>query len=132
VQGGHAYVGTSSGLLVLDVSDPAKPVLAGMFGTNAITGIAVRDNHVYVVGTEFQILRIDVLPKLTTELFNGELQLLWPTNAGDYLLESTTNLVLPQWNMVTGLSGISNGFHRVSVPVTNPAAYFRLRSVGEP
>jgi len=61
-------------------------------------------------------------PALSILLISHQIVLSWPASAANYVLQSTTNLALPNW--VT----ISNAMSVTSITVTNPlpAQYFRL------
>jgi hypothetical protein len=50
----------------------------------------------------------------------------WPFSAEGFVLESTTNLSLPDWQPVAEASSTSNGRWEVSVPINTQQRYFRL------
>jgi hypothetical protein len=68
-------------------------------------------------------------PSLTIALAGTQIVLAWPTNAGNYVLQTTTNLASqPNWNAVTNTpSGIGSS-DAVTLPITNTGQFFRLQS----
>jgi hypothetical protein len=118
---------------VFDMSNPTNFVVAGTFSPG-VGGLrmVVSGGHIYSAAGSSGLQIASVRPRLFVEPLAGWMQLLWTTNVGNYVLEGTTNPVAPQWDTVNGQAGVSNGFHRVTVPATNPGAYFRLRSIESP
>jgi hypothetical protein len=61
VQGGLAFVTTSSGLVVVDVTDPVRPEVAGTLSTpDRAQGVVVDGNSAYIAVSESGILVVDV------------------------------------------------------------------------
>jgi hypothetical protein len=68
-------------------------------------------------------------PTLTIALIGNQVVLAWPTNAGNYILQTTTNLVSPvNWNAVTNSPSASGSSGAITLPITNTSQFFRLQS----
>jgi len=60
---------------------------------------------------------------------NGWFSIAWPTNAPGYQLYwSPTVGVGAVWNLVNASGPVSNGIRNVTIPTTNPTAFFQLRN----
>ncbi len=74
------------------------------------------------------LAKIVVQPTLAAALAGNFVQLSWPAFSPEFLLESTPTLGPPAvWSVVSQAPIVSNGFHTVTLPATNPSAAFRLR-----
>jgi uncharacterized repeat protein (TIGR03803 family) len=104
----------------------------GHDGANPFAGLAQAGNgNLYgtalgggtnAEGTVFEFT-LPVSAPLLSILLNGHQSVLsWPSSAGNYVLQSTTNLASPNWVVITNTAPIT------SITVTNsfPAQYFRL------
>jgi len=61
VQGNYAYIGVGPRLVILDVSNPAHPTIAGQTGilSNIVRGLAVAGNYVYVAdGNSLRVFNV--------------------------------------------------------------------------
>ena len=66
---------------------------------------------------------------ITFALAGQQVVLFWPTNAGGYVLQTTTNLVTQSnWNVVTNTPSIMGSSDSVTLPITNTSQFFRLQS----
>jgi uncharacterized repeat protein (TIGR01451 family)/uncharacterized delta-60 repeat protein len=76
---------------------------------------------------------VELLP-LTVARLGQSLAISWPTNLGNYLLESTTDLEPPAvWTPVTGVTpALVGGQMTVIVPIGPGNKFFRLRWTSEP
>lgn len=134
ISGNYAYVTDDSyGVHVLDITDPTNPACAGSYKTpgNAFA-VAVSSNNYVCVADGFwglQLLKPEVLPgyKLTVEKLGNNVQLHWSLRATNYVLETTANLSPTNWQTVVTAPQNANGCYVLTVPATNPAAFYRLR-----
>ncbi|MGN6553708.1 MAG: glycoside hydrolase family 71/99-like protein [Verrucomicrobiota bacterium] len=70
---------------------------------------------------------------LSIKLASPNLVLFWPSSAGYYALQSTTNLAPPVvWKKVTNSVTTSNGTNQVIVSMINQMSFFRLASEVDP
>ena len=68
-------------------------------------------------------------PFITISLTNDQVVLAWPTNIGNFVLQTTTNLAShTNWNAVTNTPTIIGSSDAVTVPITNTSQFFRLES----
>jgi hypothetical protein len=68
-------------------------------------------------------------PSIAIALTNNQVLLAWPTNFGNYVLQTTTNLVSrTNWNSVTNAPSIIDSSATVILPITNTSQFFRLQS----
>jgi hypothetical protein len=66
---------------------------------------------------------------ITIALTGNQVVLAWPTNAGNCVLQTTTNLVSPaNWSAVTNTPSVIGSSDAVTVPITNTSQFFRLQS----
>jgi hypothetical protein len=66
---------------------------------------------------------------LTVALTGHQIVLAWPTNAGNYSLQTTTNPASQaSWTAVTNLPSVLGSSNAVTLPFTNTSQFFRLRS----
>ena len=77
---------------------------------------------------------VQPLPIMTIVRVSGGLAISWPTDAGNYVLESTTDLRPPVvWTLVTdGVLSFVGGQMTVVVPIGPGNRYFRLRETSVP
>ena len=67
-------------------------------------------------------------PSLASSFTGGLLSLAWPTNAPGFVLQSASTLTNGgDWQDAGQTPAVSNGRNLVTLPVTHPAAFFRLR-----
>jgi len=61
ISGSYAYVTSDNGgLVIVDISDPAAPTLAGSYDTGYALGVAVSSNYAYVADDENGLVIIDI------------------------------------------------------------------------
>jgi hypothetical protein len=66
-------------------------------------------------------------PLLNVQQLGNSFDLTWPATAPDYVLQSTTDLSLPQvWTTVSQVPVLTNGQYLVSLTTTNSSTLFRL------
>jgi len=66
-------------------------------------------------------------PELAATLTGGMLQLSWPLIAVEYNLESSTNLVMNSWELVTPPGEIRTNGIFLELPATDAARFYRLK-----
>jgi uncharacterized repeat protein (TIGR03803 family) len=90
-------------------------ILSGstLYGTANVDGIA-NDGAVFGLS-----VTLPAAPLLAITLSGTNVILQWPTNAGVFNLESTTNLASPQWIIVSGQNAVTN-------PVSGTQKFYRL------
>src|SRR6185295_10016271 len=102
---------------------------ASRFGTNDAFLVRIQLDHPLVPPTP-PIPPVVIQPTLGIELSGTDVLLSWSTQASDFSLQQTTNLLSSAaWTTVPGLlpATVTNGLITVSLPATNQALYFRLR-----
>jgi hypothetical protein len=76
-----------------------------------------------LAGVADQLLAINLFQPLTISVSGNQISVLWPAAATNYVLQTTTNLVSPDWEAVAGaMPGSAYTFSNGA-----PAAYFRLQ-----
>lgn len=65
---------------------------------------------------------------LAAELAGDQIQLSWPAEAVEYILETTPDLSMPGWQAVEGTPEEQDGLFRLLVPMDEPRAFYRLHS----
>ena len=79
--------------------------------------------------TTVQAIIISSPPSLTIALTGQQVVLAWPTNAGNYVLQTTTHLAFqPNWTAVTNTPSVIGSSEAVTLPITNTGQFFRLQS----
>lgn len=73
----------------------------------------------------FMLDTVSTSPTLNASALGGNLTLSWLTN-GTYSLQYTLKLAPPTWLPVGGALNSAGGTNSMTVPVTNPATFFRL------
>ncbi len=58
VSGNYAYITGERRLMIIDISNPDSPALAGSLSINGYHNVFVRGNYAYVVGKEFYVIDI--------------------------------------------------------------------------
>jgi hypothetical protein len=67
-------------------------------------------------------------PAIQSSFSSGNLNLSWPSSAGDFVLQTATNLAPPvAWSNVVATVTTNGGALSVSLPATNAQRFFRLR-----
>jgi uncharacterized repeat protein (TIGR01451 family) len=92
---------------------------------------AVADSQGVASASAVQLLYIGVTPPvvLNIALTNNQVLLSWPSSAGNYGLQMTTNLVSsPSWSAVANAPITNGGTITITLPVTGTNQYFRLRN----
>jgi hypothetical protein len=100
----------------------ADGLLLGLGATNGSFSFSVRvtDN---LAGIADQLLTINFYQALTISATGGQINIFWPESATNYVLESTTDLASPDWEIVT------NALPGTVIAINNPAPvmFFRLQ-----
>jgi hypothetical protein len=98
-------------LQAFDVSDPANPRLLAQMSAGAYVAqpaaITVVGNHAYLASRVeglriFRIETAEIAPRLSAEVTGNALRLRWPSNAGGFALESSTDPGPINWDVVPG------------------------------
>ncbi len=71
--------------------------------------------------------KLNPAPVLRIESTAGSPTLSWPAKATNYVLEAATSLPAVSWTTVTNTPTVTATNHRVQLPLTGPAQFFRLR-----
>jgi photosystem II stability/assembly factor-like uncharacterized protein len=79
---------------------------------------------------EIAMLQTTPTPQLDTTLVNHRISLSWIIPSEPFVLQQALNLSPPQWTDVTNSPVLifTNLHSQVTMPATNPASYYRLRS----
>jgi uncharacterized repeat protein (TIGR01451 family) len=89
----------------------------------------VADSQGAAFASASQLITVAQPPTLTIALTGNQVVLAWPTNAGNYALQTTTNLASQvSWNAVTNTPAIIGTSNAVPLPITNAVQFFRLQS----
>jgi len=122
----YAYV-SAGGLNVFDLTNPARPALAGRYAMDWAYGnsFSVAANTAVVVGPlGLAVLDIELPGTLKLNppvLSANSLTLSWNGGAG-IKLQKTSSLTNPDWQEVAGSDGVS----QLELPRDEAAAFFRL------
>ena len=112
----------------------ARPTVPGTF-TNSATckSPAVTDPHKSDNSAAVKTI-VQQVPLTLARLGTNSLVISWPTNGGNYVLESTTNLNPPvAWTPVTdAIMTLVGGQTKAIVPIGSGNRYFRLRWTTSP
>jgi trimeric autotransporter adhesin len=111
-------------------------------GVNSyIRALAANGDDLYVGGTQtsaggrpsyyFGILHGAFLPSLWLERGASDLNVCWPAEATNYVLQATPAGIGPIWSDVAGQMQTSNGVKRLKVTPSSAQEFFRLRKVVE-
>lgn len=119
ITGGYAflcdYINISQYLLlIINLSDPADPVLAGSYEDTSIRGIFVRGDLGFIIGgTTFKILDLSVP---SNPILLNETELFWPPN-GLYLSSDYAYIPSFQYLKIVDISDFANPVLITSYPV---------------
>jgi hypothetical protein len=81
----------------------------------------------FAVGPD-QLPDLTPAPRLDVRVVNGNLELSWPATAAEYQLDTSSSLGADAaWATVPGTPTMEDGSFRLSVPLENEEAYYRLR-----
>ncbi len=88
--------------------------------------------HVYVrnpqIGGNIIHGYITTVVLLASSLNDGEIELAWPTYVGNFVVQSTTNLVPPVvWRTLTNNVTVAGNTNSITMPVAPGASLFRLK-----
>jgi hypothetical protein len=76
-----------------------------------------------------QLIQAPTPTNLTIALTGQQIVLTWPTNAGNFAVQTTTNLFSQaSWTTVTNLPSVNGSLDVVTLPSTNASQLFRLKS----
>jgi uncharacterized repeat protein (TIGR03803 family) len=105
----------------LDGAEPEQPILADdtLYGVANVSGPGGS-------GTIFSISLQVTPPQLTLTPAASNVILTWPTNATDFTLQSTTNLVSTVWTTNLPAPLAVNGQNTVTNPISSAQQFFRL------
>jgi thiol-disulfide isomerase/thioredoxin len=108
----------------------------GGIGAIPTTFIIDRNNLIrkkYVGTQSYTTLENQIVPllyankQLCCSRTGNQLNFRWPTHVLDFTIETTTNLLAPNWTVLSVTPNVVNGTNTVLVPMTNAPRYFRLR-----
>ena len=106
-------------------SDGCHPLAGLILSANALYGTASAGGSSYN-GTVFS-LSLPPPPQLTIIPSGADVILTWPTNAAEFTLQSTTNLVSPAvWTTVSPAPVVVNGQNAVTNPISGTQQFYRL------
>jgi hypothetical protein len=93
--------------------------------TNLFT---VADSQGAAFASALQLIIVAEPPSISIAVTGKQVVLAWPTNAGNYALQTTTNLLQANWNAVTNTPAIIGTSNAVTVPIKNAVQFFQLQS----
>jgi Right handed beta helix region len=117
----------------------APPVLSGVF-TNQLLNLPMTGLTVAVpngpmitpppTGPTFNVfVLLPRLVRLQAAAVNGQGQISWPTNSGDWILQFTTNLSTDSaWAEITNAPAIVGDQYTLNVPFSGSAGFYRLQA----
>lgn len=83
MSGQHLYLGDSTGLTIVDVSNPALPVVRGVWGTLPVySDMAASDDKIYMNGTQGDLVVVDVSDPLEPTIISS-MEMEWLHGSGD-------------------------------------------------
>ena len=118
----------------------APPVLSGVFdGTPLVlpmTGLSVAVPNAPMItpsptGPTFNVFVLQSLEiQLRVALVNGQIQLIWPTNSGSWVLQFRSSLSPSgAWTAVTNTPAVVKGQNVLVLPISTSVGFYRLRFV---
>jgi hypothetical protein len=106
----------------LDLLQRRCPLNSSKTLSSIVLPAADTNNPVYLLAATLNA--VEAPPALGILLQPGAtVRLSWPTNAADYVLQSTANLVSPQWMTVTASSAVVGGQITVTQAVAGTRFY---------
>jgi len=93
----------------------------------SVTNLAIRAQEVFGHWGESELIQIADAPTLELQRSGGSLSLSWPSGAPGLVLEASTNLAQSVWTPVQLPLLPTGDRYVVSVPLTEPQKYYRLR-----
>jgi hypothetical protein len=117
----------------------APPVLSGVFTNQPLNlpmsglTVAVANGPMITpppTGPTFNVfVLLPRVVRLQIEVMNGQAEVFWPTNAGDWVLQSTPSLSPGgTWMNVTNASAVVGNQEVVTVPLSGNSSFFRLEA----
>lgn len=107
-----------------DKREGSETVRIFLSNTNAIL---TRSNATLVIIDKNQNPQLRI-----TSGANNCLNLEWPTNYSDFVLEKSADCLGANWSIVSSPQSISNGFCRVTESCTSPPQFYRLKKTPAP
>ncbi len=92
-----------------------------------VTNLTIQTHEVFGHWGESELIQIADGPTLGLQLSDGSLSLSWPSGAPGLVLEASTNLVQSVWTPVQSPILPTGDLYQVSVPLTEPQKFYRLR-----
>jgi parallel beta-helix repeat protein len=72
------------------------------------------------------ILSIPTMQITPVNANNNQTSISWLNNGGNYTLQQTLSLSLPQWTTVSNIPALPNGSFSIALLTTNPSTFYRL------
>lgn len=119
VQGATVEVDLADGVKIND----AKVIAADVEAGNGV---------IHVIDTVLLPPDDEDKPSLVVSFTNGQISLVWPQVDGQMqVIEATRDLFNPEWTRVEGNVTTTNGLNTITLPVTVPQQFFRVRLQAE-
>jgi hypothetical protein len=119
------------------VPEPFMYNATGFYGqqfTNSTPELSGFDEYKITLYVDYALMRLTTVdaspPRPALQIVSltaAWLEILWPTNAAGYVLESATNLPAQAWSAVTNDIAVEGEFYRVQLNATEPRRFIRLR-----
>jgi hypothetical protein len=137
-------------LAAMGMAASAQDYMLGSFSAKTGSGIPASDDHIItgsinlgilvasededhamsggITGGGLVVETADGI-RLTIRLVSGGVEVSWPQETVDHVLEATPSLTAPEWQPVTITSTQASETSSVVVPITEATQFFRLRRV---
>ena len=134
--GGELLLGTDAGIYIQQGNSAWLPVGQSLStsATRYLNALELTANGVLLGATEGGVIRIQYASLSSTSArllaitrIGAEVQLSWDEDLWWMRLVSTTNLVTPTWQNVTGTSNRADGLILIRVPASQQQQFFRIR-----
>jgi hypothetical protein len=123
----HCFVGSSTGLQVYDVADPANVFWAGS-AVVAANGVAFSGPFAYVAAAADGLQVYALAPQLSLSLSpNDRLLFSWPAPAL-FALQTCADLSTGNWTTFTNIPAAVGGLDQVILPPPAGTAFYRLKA----
>ena len=129
--------GVTTGLEVVDVTQPAHPRLVSVwhnsYRDNYFPGTVLISGNLIYIGEAYRslhVLRIYGLPqevRLKAQIAGGDLRLTWPSTATGLFLENSADPTAAIWDPVPGTPQLNGAEYEMTFPTDGPAQFYRLR-----
>ena len=128
ISGNYVFMGQSSSVVVIDVSNPSNPLVIAQAPTaDLVLGLVVAGDYIYTATRMAGLMVFRLMPKLQVATSGASLLLSWPVTSTPFVLTQSFDVNAANWTPVTNAPALAGQRKELSLPLSSGNVFYRLQ-----